>query len=74
MNDDVMNAIRGSVTKLLATDSHAGGAHATPADVVAAPSSAAHGALRGGGPQELIAARMELDDLRVERTAKAAAS
>ena len=73
MNDDVMNAIRGSVTKLLATDSHAGGAHATPADVVAAPSSAAHGALRGGGPQELIAARMELDDLRVERTAKAAA-
>ena len=39
MNDDVMNAIRGSVTKLLASEPRVGGPHSTPADVVAVPTS-----------------------------------
>ena len=50
MNDDVMNAIRGSVTKLLASDTRVGGPHSTPADVVAVPSTpGAHPAPRRRG-------------------------
>ena len=67
-----MNAIRGSVTKLLASDTRVGGPHSTPADVVAVPSTPGVATRAGGGgdaPESLIAARMELEDLRRERAA-----